>query len=68
VFEDEEPRNATTRLFNWAFARLTVANVSCVVLESVEPIRATRSTSIENNVVGFVYSIRSSPPRLIEED
>jgi hypothetical protein len=39
VFEDEEPRNATTRLFNWALALLIVANVSCVVLESVEPIR-----------------------------
>lgn len=39
VFEDEETRNATTRLFNWALALLIVANVSCVVLESVEPIR-----------------------------
>jgi len=39
IFEDEEPRSAVTRLFNVALAFLIIANVSCVVLESVEPIR-----------------------------
>jgi voltage-gated potassium channel len=39
VFEDEEPRGAVTRLFNLALAFLIIANVSCVVLESVESIR-----------------------------
>jgi voltage-gated potassium channel len=39
VFEDEEPRSAVTRLFNLALALLIIANVSCVVLESVESIR-----------------------------
>jgi voltage-gated potassium channel len=39
VFEDEEPRSAFTRLFNLALALLIIANVSCVVLESVESIR-----------------------------
>ena len=39
IFEDEEPRSALTRLVNFALALLIVANVSCVILESVEPIR-----------------------------
>jgi voltage-gated potassium channel len=39
IFEDEEPRGLTTRLFNSALALLIVVNVSCVILESVEPIR-----------------------------
>lgn len=39
IFEDEEPRSAVTRLFNLALALLIIANVSCVVLESVELIR-----------------------------
>jgi voltage-gated potassium channel len=39
ILEDEEPRNALTRLVNLALAFLIVANVSCVVIESVEPIR-----------------------------
>jgi voltage-gated potassium channel len=39
IFEDEEPRSALTRAFNLALAVLIVANVSCVVLESVASIR-----------------------------
>ncbi|HEX4410858.1 MAG TPA: ion transporter [Xanthobacteraceae bacterium] len=39
IFEDEEPRNALTRAVNGALALLIIANVSCVILESVEPIR-----------------------------
>jgi voltage-gated potassium channel len=39
IFEDEEPRGALTRAINMALALLIVANVSCVVLESVEWIR-----------------------------
>jgi voltage-gated potassium channel len=39
VFEDEEPRSRTTRLFDTALAALIVVNVSCVILESVEGIR-----------------------------
>ena len=39
IFEDEEPHNAATRYFNLALSVLIVANVSCVILESVEPIR-----------------------------
>jgi voltage-gated potassium channel len=39
IFEDEEPRGLVTRLFNSALALLIVVNVSCVILESVEPIR-----------------------------
>ena len=39
IFEDEEPRSTVTRLFNLALAILIIVNVSCVVLESVEPIR-----------------------------
>jgi voltage-gated potassium channel len=40
IFEDEEPRSAVTRAFNLALALLIIANVGCVVLESVEPIRS----------------------------
>jgi voltage-gated potassium channel len=39
IFEDEEPRSLVTRLFNSALALLIIVNVSCVILESVEPIR-----------------------------
>jgi voltage-gated potassium channel len=39
VFEDEEPRGTLTRVFNLALALLIITNVSCVVLESVEPIQ-----------------------------
>jgi voltage-gated potassium channel len=39
IFEDEEPRSLTTRLFNLALALLIIANVSCVILESVDGIR-----------------------------
>jgi voltage-gated potassium channel len=39
IFEDEEPRSAATRCFNTALTVLILANVSCVILESVEPIR-----------------------------
>jgi voltage-gated potassium channel len=39
IFEDEEPRSLVTRLFNSALAFLIIVNVSCVILESVEPIR-----------------------------
>ena len=39
IFEDEEPRSALTRSVNAALALLIVVNVSCVILESVEPIR-----------------------------
>ena len=38
IFEDEESRATSTRLFNLALASLIVANVAAVVLESVEPI------------------------------
>ncbi|MGA2892286.1 MAG: ion transporter [Xanthobacteraceae bacterium] len=47
IFEDEEPRNAVTRLFNFALALLIVANVSCVILESVEPIRRNFAATFE---------------------
>jgi voltage-gated potassium channel len=40
IFEDEEPRTATARVFNLALALLIVANVSCVILETVEPIKS----------------------------
>lgn len=39
IFEDEEPRDAVARAFNYALALLIVANVASVVLESVESIR-----------------------------
>jgi voltage-gated potassium channel len=39
ILEDEEPRSLVTRLLNSALALLIVVNVSCVILESVEPIR-----------------------------
>ena len=39
ILEDEEPRSLVTRLVNSALALLIVVNVSCVILESVEPIR-----------------------------
>jgi voltage-gated potassium channel len=39
IFEDEEPRSRITWLFDTALAALIVVNVSCVILESVEPIR-----------------------------
>lgn len=39
IFEDEEPRDATTRCFNFALTVLIVTNVFCVILESVEPVR-----------------------------
>jgi voltage-gated potassium channel len=39
IFEDEEPRDATTRFFNLALTTLIIVNVSCVILESVEPLR-----------------------------
>lgn len=39
IFEDDEPRSLVTRLFNLALAVLIIANVSCIVLESVDSIR-----------------------------
>jgi hypothetical protein len=39
IFEDEEPRSAVTRAFNLALSTLIIANVSCVILESVKSIR-----------------------------
>jgi voltage-gated potassium channel len=48
IFEDEEPRNAVTRLFNLALALLIITNVSCVILESVEPIRRDLATVFED--------------------
>ncbi len=47
IFEDEEPRSAVTRLFNLGLALLIVVNVSCVILESVEPIRRHFSTAFD---------------------
>jgi voltage-gated potassium channel len=40
VFEDLEPRNTVTRVFNALLASLIVANVASVLLESVESLRA----------------------------
>jgi voltage-gated potassium channel len=40
IFEDEEPRSRITWLVDTALAVLIVVNVSCVILESVESIRA----------------------------
>jgi voltage-gated potassium channel len=41
IFEDEEPHNhPITQAFNLALTLLIIANVSCVILESVESIRA----------------------------
>jgi voltage-gated potassium channel len=40
IFEDEEPHNhPVTQAFNLALMLLIIANVSCVILESVESIR-----------------------------
>jgi voltage-gated potassium channel len=39
IFEDDEPRNLATRLFNILLTALIIANVAGIVLESVEPIR-----------------------------
>jgi voltage-gated potassium channel len=47
IFEDEEPRSLVTRLFNSALALLIVVNVSCVILESVEPIRQRFALTFE---------------------
>jgi voltage-gated potassium channel len=47
IFEDEEPRSAVTRAFNLALAVLIIANVSCVVLESVEPLRRQFAASFD---------------------
>lgn len=47
LLEDEEPRSLVTRLFNWALALLIVVNVSCVILESVEPIRLRFALTFE---------------------
>ena len=40
MFDDDAPRNRATRLFNLSLALLIVANVTAVILETVEPIRA----------------------------
>jgi voltage-gated potassium channel len=47
IFEDDDPRNQWTRLFNWSLAILIVANVSGIVLESVESIRREFSAELE---------------------
>ena len=39
IFEDEEPRDAATRVVNALLALLIIVNVAAVVLESVESIR-----------------------------
>jgi voltage-gated potassium channel len=39
IFDDEEPRGTTTRIFNALLATLIVINVAAVVLESVESFR-----------------------------
>jgi voltage-gated potassium channel len=40
IFEDEEPRSRITWLVDTALAILIVVNVACVILESVESLRA----------------------------
>jgi voltage-gated potassium channel len=47
IFEDEEPRSAVTRAFNLVLALLIVANVSCVILETVEPIKSQFATGFD---------------------
>ncbi len=47
IFEDEEPRDVVTRGFNLALAILIIANVGCVVLESVEPVRRDFAASFD---------------------
>jgi voltage-gated potassium channel len=39
LFDDDAPRNATTRLFNLLLALLIIVNVITVIFETVEPIR-----------------------------
>ena len=41
LFDDDARHNSVTQYFNAALALLIVANVSAVILESVEPIRAS---------------------------
>ncbi|WP_158818391.1 ion transporter [Methylocapsa sp. S129] len=41
LFDDDAGRNSTAHYFDGALALLIVANVSAVILESVEPIRAS---------------------------
>ena len=44
LFDDDAQQNRTTQYFNGALALLIVVNVSGVILESVEPIRAGHPT------------------------
>jgi voltage-gated potassium channel len=56
MFEDEEPRSAVTRAFDFALAVLIIVNVSCVILESVESIRRHLASSfdlVENAATAF---------------
>jgi len=59
IFEDDDPREKWTRLFNWALAILIVANVSGIVLESVEPIRRQFSTELNafEHVATAVFAV-----------
>jgi voltage-gated potassium channel len=47
IFEDEEPRSAVIHGVNLALALLIIANVSCIVLESVEPVRRHFAASFD---------------------
>jgi voltage-gated potassium channel len=47
IFEDEEPRSFATRLVNTLLAILIVANVTAIVLESVEPFKRQFSATFD---------------------
>jgi voltage-gated potassium channel len=59
IFEDEEPRSTVTRLFNLALALFIIANVSCVILQSVESIgrRFAPAFNIFEGVATAVFAV-----------
>jgi voltage-gated potassium channel len=59
IFEDEEPRSATTRWFDILLATLIIANVAGIVLESVEPIRRQYAVGLDafENFATAVFAV-----------
>lgn len=59
IFEDDEPRNFATRLFNILLTTFIVANVAGIVLESVEPIRHRFSGALNSfeHVATAVFAV-----------
>jgi voltage-gated potassium channel len=59
IFEDEEPRGRSTRIFNTLLALLIIINVAAIVLETVEPIKRDFAGAFEalEHVATVIFAV-----------